>query len=98
MGPGRKSGGRQRRANMILEPPHKPHRRKTSTGCALSQHRRRIAAVDLFCGAGGLTCGRKQSAIQVLAGVDLDPSCRYLYETNNGVAFHQTDIGELTAD
>ena len=31
-----------------------------------------IAAVDLFCGAGGLTHGMNQEGIPVIAGVDLE--------------------------
>ncbi len=43
-----------------------------------------IGAVDLFCGIGGLTHGLRASGIKVVAGYDLDESCRYAYETNNG--------------
>ena len=43
----------------------------------------KIGAVDLFCGIGGLTYGLRTSGIDVVAGIDLDPSCQYAYETNN---------------
>ncbi len=46
-----------------------------------------IAAVDLFCGAGGLTYGMVQSGIPVVEGVDVDTSCRHAYEFNNGSKF-----------
>jgi hypothetical protein len=36
-----------------------------------------IAAVDLFCGAGGLSLGLQKSGISISAGIDLDPACRY---------------------
>lgn len=51
-----------------------------------------IRAIDLFCGAGGLTRGLLNVGIDVRLGVDVDPSCRYPYEANNGVAFLQKDI------
>ena len=58
---------------------------------------RRVRAVDLFCGVGGLTHGLRSRGIGVVAGYDVDPSCRYAYETNNdGAAFVQADIRELS--
>lgn len=43
-----------------------------------------IEAVDLFCGSGGLTCGLRQSGMNVLAGVDFEKECQYPHERNNG--------------
>lgn len=54
-----------------------------------------IAAVDLFCGAGGLTAGLIQAGIKVRLGVDLDPACRFPMEINNEVDFLESDIAEL---
>ena len=52
-----------------------------------------IRAVDVFCGIGGLTRGLLAAGIEVVAGLDIDPSCRYAYETNNpGVLFLEADI------
>lgn len=42
-----------------------------------------VSAVDLFCGAGGLTHGLLQAGIKVEAGIDLDPQMRHAYEQNN---------------
>jgi len=42
-----------------------------------------VTAVDLFCGAGGLTRGLKNSGITVTHGVDFDQACKYAYEKNN---------------
>ena len=42
-----------------------------------------IDAVDLFCGGGGLTCGLRQTGIDVRMGVDFDGRCEYAYEHNN---------------
>lgn len=46
-----------------------------------------IDAVDLFCGAGGLTAGLLKTGISVRAGYDIDLNCEYAYETNNGAEF-----------
>ncbi len=51
-----------------------------------------ISAVDLFCGVGGLTHGLQQSGIKVLAGLDVDPTCRYAFEKNNAATFIEKDI------
>jgi DNA (cytosine-5)-methyltransferase 1 len=57
----------------------------------------KIACIDLFCGAGGLTHGFVLEGLPVVAGIDLDPACRYPYETNNGATFVERDIGEISA-
>ena len=45
-----------------------------------------IAAVDLFCGAGGLTRGLLDAGIPVVAGYDIEEACKYAYEHNNAPA------------
>ena len=40
----------------------------------------KITAIDLFCGIGGLTYGLVKSGIKVVAGIDLDESCKFAYE------------------
>lgn len=50
---------------------------------ATMQESDQIVAVDLFCGAGGLTCGLHKSGVLVAAGVDLDKTCEYAYTQNN---------------
>ena len=57
---------------------------------------RTIACVDLFCGAGGLTHGFTLEGLRVVAGIDLDPACRFPYEANNPAKFIERDISELT--
>ncbi len=57
-----------------------------------------IAAVDLFCGVGGLTHGLTLGGIRVKTGYDIDPACKYPYEANNSATFVQCDVAELTAD
>jgi DNA (cytosine-5)-methyltransferase 1 len=56
-----------------------------------------IRAVDLFCGVGGLTHGLIRGGIDVAAGYDLDPTCRYPYEANNKAVFVEKDVTQLTA-
>ena len=56
-----------------------------------------IGCVDLFCGAGGLTHGLLRSGVKVTAGIDLDESCRYAFESNNKPAkFFAADVSALT--
>ena len=68
------------------------HKRKKSDWA------RSIAAVDLFCGAGGLTHGLVDAGVPVVAGVDFDEACRHPYEANHeGIAFYQQDVAKLEA-
>lgn len=56
-----------------------------------------IVAVDLFCGAGGLTHGLLQAGIKVAAGIDADPTCQHPFEANNpGALFRLADIRAVT--
>jgi len=55
-----------------------------------------VSAVDLFCGAGGLTRGLAGAGINVVAGFDIDPACHYPFEHNNKAKFIKKDIGRLT--
>jgi len=55
-----------------------------------------IYAVDLFCGAGGLTKGFREGGVRVVAGFDSDPECRYPYETNNTTRFIEADVSKLS--
>jgi len=67
----------------------------------LNQMRRievkKISCVDLFCGAGGLTHGFVLEGLSVVAGIDLDPACRFPYEANNQAQFLERDIRKVTA-
>lgn len=54
-----------------------------------------LAAVDLFCGVGGLTHGLERAGIPVVAGVEINPDCRYAYEENNDADFVEADVSEL---
>lgn len=58
----------------------------------------KISAVDLFCGAGGLTYGLEQAGITVTTGFDINELGRYPYNTNTGSQFNQADIKPLAQD
>ena len=55
-------------------------------------------AVDLFCGAGGLSYGMQQVGIEIAGGIDLDPACKHPFETNVDSTFHQRDVAHLSSD
>lgn len=56
-----------------------------------------MRAVDFFCGAGGITCGLRSAGINVMYGIDIDPSCKDTYEQNNpGSIFLNYDVNSLT--
>lgn len=56
-----------------------------------------VTAVDLFCGAGGLTRGLKNAGINVTYGIDVDQACKYAYEKNNSESvFIGKSVTEIT--
>lgn len=42
----------------------------------------RLQVVDFFCSGGGMSYGMQQAGIEVIAGIDIDDSCRATYEAN----------------
>ncbi len=53
-----------------------------------------VTAVDLFCGAGGLTHGLLQAGVKVKAGIDIDGQAAHAFVANNpGVTFLEWDVG-----
>ena len=56
---------------------------------------RKIYAVDLFCGAGGLTHGLVKSGVDVRLGIDIDPACEYPYTANNPSKFLLKSVEDL---
>jgi len=63
-----------------------------STDFAVKATMPSVSCIDLFCGVGGLTYGLTLQGIDVVAGFDVDPSCRFPYETNNGARFFEADV------
>jgi DNA (cytosine-5)-methyltransferase 1 len=56
---------------------------------------RKVYAIDLFCGAGGLTYGLQKAGVDVRVGVDIDPACEFPYKTNNSAFFLRKPIEQL---
>jgi DNA (cytosine-5)-methyltransferase 1 len=54
-----------------------------------------VSVVDLFCGVGGLTKGLELADLNVVAGIDINESCRFAYETNNHSRFILGDITNI---
>lgn len=59
------------------------------------KQKRKIYAVDLFCGAGGLTHGLLKAGVDVRLGVDIDPACKYPYVANNTSDFLLKSVEEI---
>lgn len=60
---------------------------------------RQSSVVDLFCGVGGMTHGFVKEGFNVVAGIDVDLSCKYAFEKNNRATFLHKDIEkEVTAE
>ena len=57
-----------------------------------------IRAIDLFCGTGGLSLGLQQAGIEVVAGIDLEPRCKYPYEHNLKATFIESSVTDVTAE
>lgn len=57
-----------------------------------------IDAVDLFCGAGGLTAGLGNAGISVRAGYDIDLNCEHAYSTNNPAVFVPKSVELATVE
>lgn len=58
----------------------------------------RVVGIDLFCGAGGLTCGLQNEGIKVIAGYDIDPVAEYAFKTNNKSDFVKTDVRKVSGE
>ncbi|MEA9413851.1 DNA (cytosine-5-)-methyltransferase [Flavobacterium sp. PL02] len=56
-----------------------------------------VAVVDLFCGIGGLTHGFILEGFNVVAGIDIDESCKYAFEKNNKSKFISKSVTEISA-
>lgn len=58
---------------------------------------RKIDAVDVFCGVGGLTHGLERAGVNVIMGIDVDPTCRHAFQTNNKAKFVNADVRTMDA-
>lgn len=57
-----------------------------------------VTCIDLFCGAGGLTHGLQKEGINVVAGVDVEESCRHPFEFNNAAKFIKKDVSKISGE
>ena len=58
----------------------------------------KCVAVDLFCGIGGLTHGIENAGIEVVAGIDIDETCKFSYEYNNNSQFINKGIENISSE
>ena len=56
------------------------------------------AIIDLFCGVGGLTKGLELADLNVIAGIDINETCRFAYERNNQANFITADITNISIE
>lgn len=58
----------------------------------------RQTAIDLFCGAGGLSLGLRQAGFEVIGAVDLNPFACSVYRLNHrSVKLWEKDLRQLSA-
>lgn len=81
----------------ILRTPANTSQENSSLKSINSSLKQRGSVVDVFCGAGGLTHGFRLEGFSVAAGIDIDESCRFAYESNNNAPFLCKDARELAA-
>ncbi|MDZ4847056.1 MAG: DNA (cytosine-5-)-methyltransferase [Chitinophagales bacterium] len=58
----------------------------------------KAAVVDLFCGIGGLSFGFKTEGFKVVAGFDIDETCKYAFEVNNNSIFFPKDVSLVSKE
>jgi DNA (cytosine-5)-methyltransferase 1 len=56
------------------------------------------SVVDLFCGVGGLTHGLELAGLNVVAGIDINETCKFAYEANNTAEFILRDITSISSE
>ncbi|MGH6775874.1 DNA cytosine methyltransferase [Brucella tritici] len=57
-----------------------------------------IEAIDLFCGAGGLSYGLLEAGHKVVAGLDIDGKCEFPFTENIGAKFLKEDLTKTDPD
>ena len=76
-----------------------PTRKDSATKGRLCMKKTKIKAIDLFCGAGGLTRGLLDAGVEVKAGYDIDTSCEFPYNANNDKAkFIKVSVDDVSGD
>lgn len=54
--------------------------------------------IDLFCGIGGLSHGFVKEDFKVVAGIDIDKSCKYPFEANNNSVFILKSVSDVSKE
>jgi DNA (cytosine-5)-methyltransferase 1 len=54
------------------------------------------AVIDLFCGIGGLSHGFVKEKFKVVAGIDIDETCKYSFEANNNSIFISKNVSDIS--
>lgn len=62
------------------------------------EYKKKVYAVDLFCGAGGLTKGLEDAGIDVRIGIDIDPACEYPYSVNTSATFLHSSVATVSGE
>jgi len=57
--------------------------------------RKKVYAIDLFCGAGGLTKGLETAGLKVRLGIDIDRECEYPYSQNTAAQFMRASVDKV---
>ncbi len=57
-----------------------------------------VAVIDLFCGIGGLSHGFVKENFKVVAGIDIDNTCKYSFETNNNSTFISKSVSDISKE
>jgi len=47
------------------------------------KQKKKLKAIDFFCGAGGMSCGFSKAGIKILAGIDIEPQFEKTYLANH---------------
>lgn len=58
-------------------------------------YKKNVYAIDLFCGAGGLTKGLEKAGLNVKLGIDIDPECEYPYSANTSAEFLRASVDSV---
>lgn len=88
----------QRKVVSAASPYPKPMREIKRSSPSPTQHANHLAAVDLFCGAGGLTKGLELAGVDVRLGIDIDTACAFPYEANNRARYLLSPVEDTKAD
>ena len=54
------------------------------------------AVIDLFCGIGGLSHGFVKENFNIVAGIDIDKTCKYSFEVNNNSTFISKSVSDIS--